>query len=335
MISPGYSFWILLFPDIAKPIGGVKQLHRVCEILLSLGFDCHLVQEDPSFHPEWFDSNVKTVSRKSWLSRHDLNPNVDIIVIPETFLPAIDSFHPLIKKIIFNQNSSYTFGLPGHHCDVNKTELYYLHPHVIQVWCISSHDHQFIANTLRASTTKPHRIINALTSVDSLSHSVPKKKQICFMPRKNSRDAEIVTSLLASQKVLDTWRVVAIDKCAHSDVLKTFEKSLIYLSFGHPEGFGLPVAEAMACGCAVVGYTGLGGRELFRIKSSARINHEVEFGDWFGFVQGVLLINSRLKNNPDLFLSQLAFHAMKIKSLYSTYNMTSSIANAINDIKLV
>ena len=52
---------------------------------------------------------------------------------------------------------------------------------------------------------------------------------------------------------------------SHHDVLQTLSSSALFLSFGHPEGFGLPVAEALACGTAVIGYSGLGGRELFNI----------------------------------------------------------------------
>lgn len=334
VIHPQCRFWILVFPDISKPIGGVKQLHRICEIILSLGFECHLVQEDRSFHPSWFDSNVKTVSRKDWLIQGDLNSESDIIIIPETFLPAIDTIYPTIKKIIFNQNSSYTFGLPGQNFDVKKTVSYYRHPDILQVWCISRYDYQFLVNTLCVSSIALYRIINALTSSDALSHSLPKKQQICFMPRKNSRDAEVVTSLLARQEVLDTWNIIPVNNCSHAEVINIFEKSLIYLSFGHPEGFGLPVAEAMACGCAVVGYSGLGGRELFRSNTSLYVNSEVEYGDWSGFAQGVLSTISNLKTNPDSFLTQLAFHAKAIKSIYSTSNMKDSIINALNDIKL-
>ena len=43
---------------------------------------------------------------------------------------------------------------------------------------------------------------------------------------------------------------------------------LIFLSFGHPEGFGLPITEAMASGYWVIGYHGGGGRELFRFGAS-------------------------------------------------------------------
>jgi glycosyltransferase involved in cell wall biosynthesis len=37
----------------------------------------------------------------------------------------------------------------------------------------------------------------------------------------------------------------------------------VFLSLSDRDGFGLPPAEAMACGCYVVGYSGGGGREFF------------------------------------------------------------------------
>ena len=42
-------------------------------------------------------------------------------------------------------------------------------------------------------------------------------------------------------------------------MIAALQSSLVFLSFSKREGFGLPVAEAMACGCAVVGYAGLAG----------------------------------------------------------------------------
>ena len=37
----------------------------------------------------------------------------------------------------------------------------------------------------------------------------------------------------------------------------------MFVALGHTEGFGLPLAEALAAGCLVAGYDGGGGRELF------------------------------------------------------------------------
>jgi glycosyltransferase involved in cell wall biosynthesis len=45
----------------------------------------------------------------------------------------------------------------------------------------------------------------------------------------------------------------------------------IFLSFSEREGFGLPPAEAMASGCFVVGFTGMGGRDYFDPEYSSPV----------------------------------------------------------------
>jgi glycosyltransferase involved in cell wall biosynthesis len=46
-------------------------------------------------------------------------------------------------------------------------------------------------------------------------------------------------------------------------VADTLGGTTVFVSLGHTESFGLPVAEALASGCLVVGYDGGGGHELF------------------------------------------------------------------------
>lgn len=49
----------------------------------------------------------------------------------------------------------------------------------------------------------------------------------------------------------------------------------IFLSLSSAEGFGLPPAEAMACGCVTIGYHGRCGLEFFRPEFS----YPIELGD--------------------------------------------------------
>ena len=56
-----YRYWLAL-PDIPRPIGGVKQMHRLAEALNNHGREATIIQDDAKFHPGWFESNVNTIS---------------------------------------------------------------------------------------------------------------------------------------------------------------------------------------------------------------------------------------------------------------------------------
>ena len=77
-------YWLALHPDIRKPIGGVKQMHRFTEALAQCGREAYLIQEQADFHPGWFESQVNSISLNDWRQRSDLDPRRDVVVLPET-----------------------------------------------------------------------------------------------------------------------------------------------------------------------------------------------------------------------------------------------------------
>ena len=84
-------FWIVAYPDLTKPVGGIKQLHRVSEIISSYGHSCKLIQEDKSFSPSWFSSNALTISKEAFFNDISLDRSQDIIILPETYVPVAHS----------------------------------------------------------------------------------------------------------------------------------------------------------------------------------------------------------------------------------------------------
>ena len=145
------------------------------------------------------------------------------------------------------------------------------------------------------------------------------------MPRKNQFDADIVVALVSSHKWFDGWNFVPIVNKTHSGVLDVLSSSLLFLSFGHPEGFGLPVAEAMACGCAVAGYSGLGGRELFSLGKSFDSAEEVDYGDISGFVSAVRLFIKSVQFNESLVLQNLLKLSDAVRGRYSLDMMSKTV----------
>ena len=104
------------------------------------------------------------------------------------------------------------------------------------------------------------------------------------------------------------------------DVAAAFKSSFLFLSFGYPEGFGLPVAEALCCGCKVVGYSGLGGKELFRIGSLYSCAYDVDFLDFSSFLDSIIVA-------LDSYPSQHSFNSYSDQRLCSA-NISSTYSSA-------
>ena len=326
------NFWIIVRPDVTRPIGGVKQIHRLAEAINASGSSSILVQDDESFHPGWFNSNVNTISFRKWCELRDskLSPESDYVIIPETYLCEFKSIASGLPVIVFNQNVSYSFGLHGGSVITRPSHILrqYSSPQIKHVFCVSRYDYNLLCEYFGLGRDKVSLLINGIET-DICKPAKIKKRQIAFMARKNKLDAIAVTGLISCQPDLFDWRLVEISDCKHDEVIAIMKKSLMFLSFGHPEGFGLPVAEAMACGCCVVGYDGLGGRELFDIAHDFNMARQIPVGDWNGFLDNVKDFTNRVKREPLKFSANLLLLSSRIRDLYSYDSMQSSVVLAL------
>jgi hypothetical protein len=326
--SPRY--WLALHPDVERPIGGVKQMHRFAEALTACGREATLIQEHAAFHPGWFSSDVQTIGLKQWRKRKDLNSQGDCVVLPETFLNAFERYAPGLPKLIFNQNGAYTFGSgqKGARPPGDILRLYH-HPELLHVLCVSQHDERLLAKGLGLGSARVSRLVNPIEG-DVFRPLGGKRRQVAFMPRKNAQDAQVVAALLQAQPWWPGWTLVPIHQMPQAEVARTLQRSVAFLAFGHPEGFGLPLAEALACGCALVGYSGLGGRELFALGGEHGVALEVGYGDWMGFVDALHALDRSLQREPAR-LQQAMLHASKaVRQRYNPAAMQISVAAALS-----
>ena len=326
-----HRYWLALHPDIRKPIGGVKQMHRFAEALNACGRQATLIQERADFHPGWFESKVETTSFTEWKKRQDLNRLIDVVVLPETFLPTIPHYGPGLAKLLFNQNGAYSFGLKkgdGFPENPQSVLKLYHHPELVHALCVSVHDQKLLTSGFGLGKQKVSRIINAIETT-VFKPSGKKKRILSYMPRKNNRDASIVTALLKEQPWFKNWRLQPIHGLPQSEVANLLQNSVGFLSFGHPEGFGLPLAEAAACGCALIGYSGLGGREIFRLAKEREVGWEVEFGDWHGFIESIEKLVHHVEQRPKSVLDQIEHLSENVRKRYSQEAMIQSVEDAL------
>ncbi len=108
-----------------------------------------------------------------------------------------------------------------------------------------------------------------------------------------------------------------IDYADEQDVADIMKESILFLSLGHPQGLGLPIAEAIASRFAVAGYSGLRGLELFRIGKKYGTCLEIAVGDWVVFIQAVKALDSALEMSSEEVLKRLAEASSEVRTLYS------------------
>ena len=103
-----------------------------------------------------------------------------------------------------------------------------------------------------------------------------------------------------------------LPRMQHEMVASALREALLFLSCGHPEGFGLPLAEAIACGCMVVGYHGLAGRDFTLPHMKV-----VEFGDLLGLLRGVDQELARFDAAPEAVIQERLEASETILQTYS------------------
>ena len=97
----------------------------------------------------------------------------------------------------------------------------------------------------------------------------------------------------------------------HEEVAKS--AGCLVVSQLRPSGrLGLPLAEAIACGCLVVGYHGLAGRD-FALPHM----HVVEFGDLLGLLKGVEQELDRFDAAPEVVIQERLAASEAILQTYS------------------
>lgn len=318
----------LCLPDLDKPIGGAKQLYRQVEHLVALGWDAAVVTEHDGFRPSWFTSTAPTAGIAVCRERGDFDPQVAIVVVPETFLGInLNSYHGVdmsrLARVLFNQNAYYSYVNCGER-PLEVLSRFYDAPEVLQVLCVSEDSHRFLRRNFGIADARLSRIVHAIEPI--FQPAASRSNLIHWLARKNPDHVRaIVLGLqrggLAHQQ---GWQAEALGPMPHPALAAKLNRARLFLSFGHPEGFGLPVAEAMAAGCYVVGYSGGGGDELFRHG----LAEPVRFGDWSGFLSSIQQALRDFALQPRETALRLERQSLVIRSLYSQEQEARSIQAA-------
>lgn len=287
-----------------RPTGGSKITYRHVEILRELGLEASVVHPQSGFRYDTFDHAPPVLG----ISELDLTGS-DVVVLPEDGGRALLTFARGVRKVLFNQNAYFSF---KGFADLGAPLPPYLDPEYLGILVVSEDNQAYLEYAFPG--VRVHRIHLSLNY--QLFARVPfedKQRCIAFMTRKNTADLLQVLQILRSRGSLRGWTLAPIIDQSEQGVAGILAIASIFLSFGHQEGISLSNLEALACGCRVIGYSGMGCREYF----SGDRCRAVEMGDVIAFVRAVEEEIDRFERGCPALVAQTSEGSSSVRERYS------------------
>jgi len=241
---------VFLVPEVRGPTGGVKVICEHAARLREQGFDAWLYLPSGSNADSFWDLQVPALP--DWRPAAD-----DLVIVPEVMPGAsiADVRRHGCRIVLLVQN-----WITAHECltgwpDPGTPPF----DAVIAVSRVTQELAQRYLPQLPCWTVPP--------AVPLFAAPIPSgegaaQEAIAIMPRKRPADAAYLRRMwpIAFPDLADVpW--VEIDDLSHAEVMARLRRARYFVSLQDREGFGLPALEAMAAGCLVLGFTGLGGDE--------------------------------------------------------------------------
>lgn len=265
--SVGFPQVYYLLPDTNRPQGGIRVAYRHVDLLNEMGWPAQILHCREGFRATWFENSTKVVGPRSATLREG-----DLLVVPEWFGPAMSTIDDRLRVLVFNQGAYITFdSLSPETSPPGAPYACLAQPEGIMT---VSHDS---ADLL--SLTHPGLDIQiARPVVDSgvfWPSGEPGGRSIAFVPTRRRRELNQLIHMLKAMGV--DWELRPIRGLSERQVGAAMRESAIFLSLSERDGFGMPPAEAMACGAYVIGYPGGGGEEYFDQSYSSPVGSTAEF----------------------------------------------------------
>jgi len=296
-----------------KPAGGVKVLFDIVRTLNNNGFNSSLLIHGGDYRPDWFvENNIPIESDISKVT------SKDIVVFHEETLWAYDRIVPNsgCGHIILNQGAHWSL---TNYLGYERTKQIYERSHAVIV------NSEYTGRLVRRLFGINFKMKRFHIGIEPFFQPRLKENIITYMPRRNSETAECIVQYVAGR--YKRWKCVPIDNMPHEMVAQTMSTSKLFLSFGGPEGFGIPPLEAALSGCHVVGFDGFGGEEFFKPP----LFTPVPFMDLPAFMSAVDYKIGQLEDCYD-FHSGLTYYYLK--DLYSNKTFTNDIVTIFKELQI-
>lgn len=235
-------FWV---PDVRHASGGVRASYRFVDACNARGVHASVMHQRRGFRAAWFDNSTSVVAAADTTLRGD-----DVLVVSELDATRMLEATPGLTKVVLNQAHQWTF-VSG--------AVDYRHPDVASVISVSEDGRRYLEHAFPGLS--PARVRPAVDT--GLFAPAPvKQRTLVYSETKGSRSRTQVMRMLDNRGVLDGWQLTPLSGMRQEELADELNRAAILASFSESEGFQMLLSEAMASGCAVVGYPAGGGAEL-------------------------------------------------------------------------
>lgn len=294
-----------------KHSGAVKQAYRHVDVLNQLGIDAYVATDSEC---KWFENTTKTIP----VSAVELTAD-DFLVFGETVrdIPQVKGADRCGKVILCHNEYDYQSGFEGNLFVIRKK-----YTDAAAILCASENAKKNLQFMFPASN-----VMRVRPSFDRKPLFYNGKKEpfvSLFLSSKKNKVGDIV-SVTGLRWIPEGWKLWPMENIPESQVVNTMGRSALFISLNEHSGFGLAMAEAMACGCVVVGYTGLAGSEFLR----PGISFPIQNGDFLEMANK--LVELFVIPMPEIV--EIGHKASTfIRSEYSTAKEVESVNNAWSKI---
>lgn len=250
-----------------EPIGGVRKIYDHVDILNRAGIEAAVIQGQRGFRPTWWPNETRIEYAPVEVR------GSDILVWPEYLSYRVRNDG--VRQVVFVQGAYGLFA--DDDPDLNALTL--APPAVLAVAVVSEDSAAYV----RYGWPSVETVILPNGIDPAVFHPGPKRRQIAYSSRRRYRAVQQVLGLLRTHGALDGWQLAEIVRMDQAQVAETLRTSALFLSFSEREGFGLPPLEALASGCHVIGFAGMGGREYF----DPRYAHQIPEDDIVAYARTV------------------------------------------------
>ena len=307
----------VLVPDDDAPSGGVRVMYRHVDVLNASGIRARVLHQRPGFRCSWFDHDTLTTS----VAEARIGPS-DVLVVSELDVDLVVRLGRPVNHVVLNQSGFLTWSRMAHAVDKH----YRTGPGLLGIVTVSEYARELLAHAFAHLPVERVRV-----AVDTERFRPPDMppttRRIAYLGRRGADEVEAALRIVGPA-ALAGWEVRRLDGLTHAQVADELRASTVFLTGSTHEGFGLPSAEAMACGAYVVGYDAFGGREFF----DPRYCSPVPVADTLGLARALAVVLARERQQPGWVRAHGLLAAERIRGTYRPEDEYQDVVRAYRSL---